>query len=44
MQGINMEKSSQDCYNIMQLDFCDSHYNFVDIENGLPCSKMVYCE
>ena len=39
----NMEKSSQGCYNRVQLDFADSHYN-ADIENELSSSSMEYCE
>ena len=27
MEGINMEKSPQGCYNTMQLDVLDNHYN-----------------
>ena len=26
MEGINMEKSSQSCYEELQIGFCDSHY------------------
>ena len=43
MEGINMEKSSQGCYNAIQIGFCDSyHNNITDIQNRLPYSKVVY--
>ena len=36
MQGIDMERPSQGCYNKVHLGFCDSHYNYIiDIHNGL---------
>ena len=32
MEGINMEKSSQGCYEAIQIGFCDSyHNNIIDI-------------
>ena len=37
MEGINMEKSSQGCYEAMQY-----HNNIIDIQNRLPYSKVVY--
>ena len=38
-----MEKSSHGCYKVMQIGFCDSHYNKItDIQNRLPYSKVVY--
>ena len=33
MEGIKMKKSPQGCYNTMQLDFWDNHYNkLIDID------------
>ena len=45
MEGINM-KLSQGCHKTMQLGFLwePLQNNIMDIQNGLPCSLIVYSE